>query len=66
MKKSFRPWQVDQSLLLPPSVHDFVPADHQAHFGSTSPAIADRRPGAGLAPYQRSSSFIAREGSEAA
>ncbi len=32
MKKSFRPWQVDQSLLLPPSVHDFVPADHPAHF----------------------------------
>lgn len=32
MKKRFRPWQVDQSLLLPPSVHDFVPADHPAHF----------------------------------
>ena len=32
MKKSFRPWQVDQALLLPPSVHDFVPADHPAHF----------------------------------
>jgi transposase len=32
MKKSFRPWQVDQGLLLPPSVHDFVPADHSAHF----------------------------------
>jgi transposase len=32
MKKSFRPWQVDQSLLVPPSVHDFVPSDHSAHF----------------------------------
>jgi len=32
MKKSFRPWQVDQSLLLPPSVHDYVPSDHSAHF----------------------------------
>ena len=32
MKKTFRPWQVDQSLLLPPSVHEFVPADHPAHF----------------------------------
>lgn len=32
MKKTFRPWQVDQSLLLPPSVHDFVPADHPGHF----------------------------------
>ena len=32
MSKTFRPWQVDQTLLLPPSVHDFVPADHPAHF----------------------------------
>jgi transposase len=32
MHKTFRPWQVDQNLLLPPSVHDFVPADHPAHF----------------------------------
>lgn len=32
MSKTFRPWQIDQTLLLPPSVHDFVPADHPAHF----------------------------------
>ena len=32
MKKTFRPWRVEQGLLLPPSVHDFVPADHAAHF----------------------------------
>jgi transposase len=32
MKKTFRSWQVDQSLLLPASVHDFVPSDHVAHF----------------------------------
>ena len=32
MQKTFRPWQVDQTLLLPPSVHDFVPAGHVAHF----------------------------------
>lgn len=32
MKKSFRPWQVDQVLLLPASVHDYVPPDHVAHF----------------------------------
>ena len=32
MKKTFRPWQVDQSLLLLPSVHDFMPADYPAHF----------------------------------
>ena len=32
MKKTFRPWQVDQSLLLPPSVHEFVPPGHPAHF----------------------------------
>ena len=32
MSKTFRPWQVDEVLLLPPSVTDFVPAGHFAHF----------------------------------
>jgi transposase len=32
MSKSFRDWDVDQVWLLPPSVNDFVPADHVAHF----------------------------------
>jgi transposase len=32
MSKSFRDWSLDQALLLPPSVHDFVPADHLARF----------------------------------
>jgi transposase len=32
MSKTFRPWDVDQSWLLPSSVHDFVPAGHLAHF----------------------------------
>jgi transposase len=32
MSKLFRPWDVDQEWLLPPSVHDFVPAGHIAHF----------------------------------
>ncbi len=31
MSKTFRPWEVDQVWLLPPSVHDFVPAGHPAH-----------------------------------
>ena len=31
MPKTFRPWNVDQSWLLPPSVHDLVPAGHLAH-----------------------------------
>jgi transposase len=31
MSKTFRPWDVDQAWLLPPSVHDFVPAGHAAH-----------------------------------
>jgi transposase len=31
MSKTFRPWDVDQAWLLPPSVHDFVPAGHPAH-----------------------------------
>ncbi len=32
MSKTFRPWLVDQLQLLPPSVSDFVPAGHVAHF----------------------------------
>jgi transposase len=32
MSKTFRPWPVDQAELLPPSVSDFVPAGHMAHF----------------------------------
>jgi transposase len=32
MSKSFRAWDVDQTWLLPPSVHEFVPAGHLAHF----------------------------------
>jgi transposase len=32
MSKTFRAWDVDQGWLLPPSVHDFVPAGHLAHF----------------------------------
>ena len=31
MAKTFRAWDVDQAWLLPPSVHDFVPAGHAAH-----------------------------------
>ena len=32
MSKIFRSWDVDQGWLLPPSVHEFVPAGHLAHF----------------------------------
>ncbi len=32
MAKTFRDWDVEQRWLLPPSVMDFVPADHIAHF----------------------------------
>ncbi len=32
MSKSFRPWDVDQRWLLPPSVHELVPEGHLAHF----------------------------------
>jgi transposase len=30
--KTFRPWDVSQTWLLPPSLLDFVPAEHPAHF----------------------------------
>jgi hypothetical protein len=32
LAKTFREWNVEQRWLLPPSVMDFVPADHLAHF----------------------------------
>lgn len=32
MSKTFRPWDVDHTWLLPPSVHEFVPPGHLAHF----------------------------------
>src|SRR5208282_2843230 len=52
MAKTFREWNVEQHWLLPPSVMDFVPADHIAHF------IRDtvREPldlSAILAPYEK-------------
>jgi len=30
--RRFRPWDVDQACLLPPSVHELVPEGHLAHF----------------------------------
>ena len=32
MSKSFRDWNLGQDFLLPPSVHDFVPAGHLSRF----------------------------------
>ncbi len=32
MSKTFRPWNIEQRWLLPPSVHELVPAGHVAHF----------------------------------
>jgi transposase len=32
MSRTFRDWHLDQRLLLPPSVQDFVPEDHLARF----------------------------------
>jgi len=32
MSKTYRPWAVDQAMLLPPSVQELVPAGHLAHF----------------------------------
>jgi hypothetical protein len=32
MSKHFRPWNIDQMLLLPPKVRDFVPRDHVSRF----------------------------------
>jgi len=34
MSKTFRPYDPDQSLLLPPSLHEWLPADHLCYFVS--------------------------------
>jgi hypothetical protein len=32
MSKYFRPWNIDQTLLVPPNVQDFVPKGHASRF----------------------------------
>ena len=32
MSKHFRPWKIDETHLLPPSVGDYVPTDHLSRF----------------------------------
>jgi hypothetical protein len=32
MGQTFRPWDVDQQWMLPPPLHEFVPAGHEARF----------------------------------
>lgn len=32
MSKTFRPWDIDEQWVFPPSVNDFVPAGHVSHF----------------------------------
>src|SRR5579862_4495272 len=32
MSKTFRPWKIDEPLLLPATVEEFVTKDHLAHF----------------------------------
>jgi transposase len=59
MSKTFRPWDVDQAWLLPPSVQDFAPAKHVAHFVpetvrselDLSPILASYEEEHGYPPY---------------
>ena len=51
MSKAFRAWDVDQGWLLPPSIHDFVPAGHVAHFVRDTVRALDLS--AIVAPYER-------------
>ena len=44
MSKHFRPWKIDLAQLLPPSVPDHVPEDHQryrVHLGMKPPRGRD-------------------------
>lgn len=61
MSKRFFPWDVDQISLLPPSVLDYVPLSHPAHFvrdlvrdeldlEAIYASYGDARGGAGISP----------------
>jgi transposase len=52
MAKTFRDWNVEQAWLLPPTVLDFVPADHLAHFIRDT-VREDLDMSAILAPYEQ-------------
>jgi len=45
MSKYFRPWNIDQTLLLPPNVQDLVPQDHVSQFivGLVRESLISRR-----------------------
>ena len=32
MAKTFRPWEIDQVWMLPPTVRELIPEGHVAHF----------------------------------
>jgi transposase len=51
MKKTYRPYQPDQALLLPASVHDYLPDGDLAHF--ISEIVAELDLAAIFAPYER-------------
>ncbi|MEX0759945.1 MAG: hypothetical protein WD100_10225, partial [Tistlia sp.] len=52
MGKTYRAWEVDQRWLLPPSVHEFVAADHPAHLVREIVRV-ELDLSAVLAPYER-------------
>ena len=45
MSKHFRPWNIDQTLLLPPNVRDFVPKDHVRPAPAQPPLTIRAMPG---------------------
>ena len=59
MSKTFRAWDVDQSEMFPPSLHDYVPHGHEAHFIrdlvrdelDLSAIVGSYRHGPGQPPY---------------
>jgi transposase len=51
MSKTYRPYQPDQALLLPASVHDYLPDDDLAYF--VPEVVAELDLAAILAPYER-------------
>src|SRR3981081_4698155 len=51
MSKYFRPWNIDQTLVLPPNVQDFVPKGHVSRFIVELVLTGSYVSGLGQAPF---------------
>ncbi len=61
MTKTFREWNVNQSVLFPPNVMDLVPEGHVARFPVTVPVPSPIRTPLRLFPAQKLRDFVLKQ-----